>query len=67
MDALFNWKRRALIAENRLRQLGENFGGMEPTDDFYIENTLQKKDGSPLHIDELNAARARMAAIRNGG
>lgn len=59
MDALFNWKRRALKAENKLHQLGVETPSSEVSDDFYLVNTLEKKDGSTVHMDELNAARDR--------
>lgn len=60
-NALFNWKRRALIAENKLRKMGVHVPGMQPDDDWYLVNTLEHQDGhTPVTIDELNDARERL-------
>lgn len=67
MDAVFNWKRRALIAEQRLRDAGLHVTVEEWGDDEYLVATLQHKDVSrPVHVDDLAAARRRVLQATTG-
>lgn len=61
MSPLFNWRRRALVAENRLRQLGADRLADPVSDDRYLVATLAHQDGhEPVMVDDVNAARARL-------
>jgi hypothetical protein len=61
---LERWQSRALRAEHALFK-----AGLKPStpadvwgDDEWLCVTFEHKDGSPVHVDQLNAARERVAA-----
>lgn len=54
------WMRRALLAEHKLFTSGITTHTPADifTDEEWLVRTLTHKDGSPVHIDQLNAAKA---------
>ncbi|MND19386.1 hypothetical protein D3C80_97010 [compost metagenome] len=65
-EILNRWKARALRAENKLRLAGLPGGEAVEIwgEDDYLVLCLQHKDGRTCTLDELQAAQARLAAIK---
>jgi hypothetical protein len=66
---LGRWMRRALIAEHALHKAGlrDHTPADVYTDDGWLLITMTHKDGSPVHVDHLQAAQVRLAAVKAQG
>lgn len=62
-QAIDRWMRRALLAEHKLFTSGITTHTPADifTDEEWLVRTLTHKDGSPVHIDQPNAARAAIS------